>query len=164
DHADADPRPEPTTAQAADRLASELVIMRANLEHAQRLATLGTIAALIAHEFNNLLTPVMSYAQMALAKPGDPELTRKALERAAAGSEKAAQIAGTILDFARDDLEVGAVPGAQSLGHAARSPLPLPGTGVPCGTLESADVAECVRNTLACLARDPLKDGIEFTF
>ena len=40
--------------------------LREQLTESQRLATIGTIAAVIAHEFNNLLTPIVSYSQYAL--------------------------------------------------------------------------------------------------
>src|SRR5687767_1017430 len=73
------------------------------MEHRERLATLGTVAGLLAHEFNNILTPIMSYAQMALASPDDQDLTIKALKRAAEGSERAAQISGVILGFIKQE-------------------------------------------------------------
>jgi signal transduction histidine kinase len=41
-------------------------LLRHQLTESQRLATIGTIAAVIAHEFNNLLTPIVSYSQFAL--------------------------------------------------------------------------------------------------
>ena len=56
--------------------------LREQLTESQRLASIGTIAAVIAHEFNNLLTPVVSYSQYALqsAKSDTPdmELIKKA--------------------------------------------------------------------------------------
>ena len=44
----------------------QLDLVKAELTETQRLATIGTIAAVIAHEFNNLLTPIVSYSQYAL--------------------------------------------------------------------------------------------------
>ena len=44
----------------------QLDYLRHQLTESQRLATIGTIAAVIAHEFNNLLTPIVSYSQFAL--------------------------------------------------------------------------------------------------
>ncbi len=71
------------------------------LSTSERLAELGLWAAMIAHEFNNILTPVLSYSQIALAKPDDRELAAQALERAAAGVERAVVVAELILDFLR---------------------------------------------------------------
>ncbi len=100
-------------------------------ERTERLATLGTLAGAIAHEFNNLLTPVMSYAQMALSSPEDRELATKALQKAVEGAERAAAAASSILGFIRGD-EVHMV----HVGHA-------------------------LRDALGCLAREPVKDGIQ---
>ena len=80
-----------------DLLSARLADLQATLDHQERLATLGTIAGMIAHEFNNILTPVCSYAQMALDSPDDAALARKALERSLTGAERAAKIAGAIL-------------------------------------------------------------------
>ena len=51
------------------------------LAHHQRLETLGTLTSSIAHEFNNLLTPIMGYSMMALEKlDGNEELYDNILE------------------------------------------------------------------------------------
>jgi len=97
----------------------------------QRLVTLGTLAGSIAHEFNNILTPVLSYAQLAQSSPQDSELVQKALRKAAEGAEKAAEIASAMLGLIRD------------------------GEGVT-----SCPVADAVRDALGCLARPPQKDNI----
>ena len=52
--------------------------LKAQVRQAQQLAHLGTVAAMIAHEVNNLLTPIRSYAQAALDSE-DPTLRKKAL-------------------------------------------------------------------------------------
>ncbi len=36
-----------------------------------RMATVGTLACMLAHEMNNLLTPVLSYAKMAARSPSE---------------------------------------------------------------------------------------------
>lgn len=115
----------------------------AAFQHTQRLASLGTIAALIAHEFNNLLTPVMSYAQMALDDPADAALTRKALEKSLLGSQRAAEIASAILAFARADF------------------AELPKQPAEEMTAAQTDVLEAVDAVMNCLAREPAKDGIK---
>jgi signal transduction histidine kinase len=137
-----------------DDLLDQVRRLEATLEHQERLATLGTIAGLIAHEFNNILTPMMSYAQMALGKPDDRDLATKALTKALDGAERAAQIASAILGFVRDD----------------SMDLRTPTRGVRSGTTECgepelahADVRASVDEALACLARSPDRDGIRLT-
>ncbi|RME41196.1 MAG: hypothetical protein D6788_01760 [Planctomycetota bacterium] len=53
--------------------------LQAQVRQAQQLANLGTAAAMLAHEVNNLLTPVLSYAQAGL-ESHDPALREKALQ------------------------------------------------------------------------------------
>lgn len=114
-----------------EAMTERLEQVESDLERLHALATLGTIAGSIAHEFNNILTPMMSYAQMAQQHPEDADLTEKALAKAVEGAHRASEIASCMLGFVRD------APGdAVHIGHA-------------------------VRDTLACLARPPEKDGIE---
>ncbi len=129
-----------------DELRAQVSHLNSVLEHHERLATLGTIAALIAHEFNNVLTPITSYAQMAIARPDDRELTTKALKKAVDGTERAAAIAAAILGFVRDESSC-------TEGRAARF-------DVARGTLR-CNIARAAEDALGCLARDPEQDGIE---
>ena len=43
----------------------------------QALATLGSATCMIAHEINNLLTPLTTYAALAVQNPNDAELAKK---------------------------------------------------------------------------------------
>jgi len=63
-----------------DQLSSEFDLLKRQLRHTQKLASIGTNAAMIAHEFNNLFTPVVAYAQHAL-DTNDVELMKKALAK-----------------------------------------------------------------------------------
>lgn len=109
--------------------------LREQLTESQRLATIGTIAAVIAHEFNNLLTPIVSYSQYALqsakSEKPDMELVCKALSKAFASADKAGKICTAMLALAR---------GESSENRVAIQTL--------------------VDETLMVLARDPQKDGI----
>src|SRR5437764_13378277 len=91
----------------------QLDALREQLTESQRLATIGTIAAVIAHEFNNLLTPIVSYSQYALSsanseKP-DMDLVRKALAKSFQGSSKAGKICNSMLGLARGESTLGQV-------------------------------------------------------
>ena len=44
----------------------ELIEKSRELEHIQRLELIGTMTSGIAHEFNNMLTPIMGYSQMSM--------------------------------------------------------------------------------------------------
>jgi signal transduction histidine kinase len=113
----------------------QLDAVRDQLMESQRLATIGTIAAVIAHEFNNLLTPIVSYSQFALSSAQGPtpdmELIRKALAKAFQSAQKAGKICTSMLSLARGESSFGLV-----------------------------SVQKLVDEVLTVLARDPQKDGI----
>lgn len=72
------------------------------LAHHQRLETIGTLTSSIAHEFNNLLTPIMGYSLMALEQlpPDAEELYDEILEIYNA-SCKAKNIISRLSDLSR---------------------------------------------------------------
>ena len=79
-----------------ESLEGELDGMYRELERTQRLSMLGEVMSVLAHEINNLLTPLRSYTQLALEHE-DPALMRKALERARVAGDQAARITGAVL-------------------------------------------------------------------
>ena len=76
------------------------------LQHHQRLHIIGTLTSSIAHEFNNLLTPIMGYSLMALEKipPEDEELYDNLLEVYNA-SRKAKTIISRLSDLSRKNTD-----------------------------------------------------------
>lgn len=60
------------------------------------------VAAAVAHEIRNILTPVAVYAQMALEAPTDQELVRHALRLSAGGAERARRVAEAIVQAETD--------------------------------------------------------------
>jgi len=100
-----------------------------------RLAAIGTIAAVIAHEFNNLLTPIMSYSQVALksaqSQTPDMALICKALSKAHQSADRAGTICSSMLGLARGE-----------------------------SSTQVVSVQKLVDDVLLVLARDPQKDGI----
>jgi signal transduction histidine kinase len=89
------------------------------------------MAAMVAHEFNNILTPMISYAD--LAESGDERMRDKAVRRAAEGSHRATRICQALLSVARAEEQAPA---------------------------ERVALADVVEETLAAMARDLSKDGI----
>jgi len=113
-------------------------------DHLRRLATVGTVAGLIAHEFRNLMTPVRSYAQLAMRRDDDPELTRKALEAAFEGAEQAVAIAESLMDL------IG-MSAAEAAG----------GGGAPTGaSREWCHVERAVQSTLDSLELELAESGV----
>ena len=72
------------------------------LAHHQRLETIGTLTASIAHEFNNLLTPIMGYSMLALEKlPPEEEELYDGLLEIYNSSQKAKTIISRLNDLSR---------------------------------------------------------------
>jgi len=73
-----------------------------DLAHHQRLETIGTLTSSIAHEFNNLLTPIMGYSIMSLETlpPEEEEVYDNLLEIYQA-SQKAKTIISRLSDLSR---------------------------------------------------------------
>jgi len=72
------------------------------LAHHQRLETIGTLTASIAHEFNNLLTPIMGYSMMVLEKlPAEEEELYEEILEIYETSRKAKNIISRLSDLAR---------------------------------------------------------------
>ena len=66
----------------------------------QTLANLGSATAMIAHEINNLLTPLSSYAALAAQNPGDKALVAKVLDRTTRNCQRASKIMQSLLGMA----------------------------------------------------------------
>lgn len=54
-----------TIEEVMDQLQQRIDQLQASLSQQQKLATLGMVASVIAHEFNNILTPMISYTRYA---------------------------------------------------------------------------------------------------
>lgn len=71
--------------------------LKSQIGKLQALANLGTATCMIAHEINNLLTPLANYAALALKNPDDKALTGKALEKVAQNCRRASKIMESML-------------------------------------------------------------------
>ncbi len=118
-----------------DELGERAERLEKELARSHRLVMLGTLVGTIAHEFNNLLTPVMSYAQLALHDMDDKDLVSKALEKSLNTTDKAANIASALLGFTREGSDDS-----------------------------SCSVQSVLDEALTCMARTPEKDGISCTY
>ena len=87
----------------ADNGDEAIVVPAHELAALERLATLGTLVGSVAHEFNNILTPMLSYAQMARSSAPDSDLRPRALDKAIDSAERASQICSSILGYLQDE-------------------------------------------------------------
>ncbi|MFH1371596.1 MAG: HAMP domain-containing sensor histidine kinase [Planctomycetota bacterium] len=98
----------------------------------ESLANLGSAMAMIAHEINNLLTPLTNYAELSLQNPEDRVLTERVLRKTARNCRQAGKVMEGILALA-------------NAGNVEKVETPLLGL---------------VNGVFDCLCRDFKKDGI----
>jgi signal transduction histidine kinase len=98
--------------EMSEREASEAkrLDLERRLLHRERIATIGTLAGGIAHEFNNIMTPILLYSQVALQDaPADSPLAAD-LTRIVAAAHRARSLVNGILTFSREmDLQQATV-------------------------------------------------------
>lgn len=114
-----------------DRLEQQFGLLKEQTRQAQKMASLGKVATMLAHEINNLMTPVVSYAGYAVTD-GDPELMLKALRMTLKQTAIVTAMSHRILGLA---------------AYETQADQPL-------------EVTEMVEDAQACLFRDLSKDGI----
>ena len=106
--------------------------LKSQLAQIQHLANTGTISHMIAHEINNLLTPLRNYAAVALENPDDKLFVEKALQKTVKNCERASNVMESMLAIANGQAQ------------------------------EKTDVRllGLVEEIFTCLCRDFIKDGI----
>ena len=72
------------------------------LLHRERIATIGTLAGGVAHEFNNIMTPILLYSQLALEGVPPDSALAKDLARVIAAAHRARTLVTRILTFSRE--------------------------------------------------------------
>ena len=98
----------------------------------QALANLGSATCMIAHEINNLLTPLANYAALAVQNPDDKRLAEKALDKTVRNCQRASKIMQSMLAMANGQKQ----------------------------QRESVSVKALVEEVFTCLCRDFSKDRI----
>ncbi len=129
-----DKTPPPQTLEDhVTQLGSQLELLKTQVRQAQQMASLGTAAAMLAHEVNNLLTPILSYSTSAM-QTEDIAFARKALS-------VTAQNARMLISMSSRMLELGAAKPHER---------------------EIVDVQKAVAESRASMCRDFEKDGTSF--
>ena len=72
------------------------------LRHRQRLETVGTLAGGVAHEFNNVLLPIVLYAELALADTDSHSSAHRDIQEVLVSANRAKEVVNKILTFSRD--------------------------------------------------------------
>jgi signal transduction histidine kinase len=102
---------------------SERARLESQLRHEQRLATVGTLAGGVAHEFNNILVPLVLYAEEALEDVDAGHAARPNIERVLRAAKRASDVVSRLLAFGRRMGE--RLPRAVDLSAVVREALDL---------------------------------------
>lgn len=114
------------------RRREETAALKSEVAELGHLANMGVASYMIAHEINNLLTPIGTYAGLALENPDDVELGKKALGKAVRNCERASKIMESMLALANGQRQ----------------------------EKENCRLVELVDEVFGCLVRDFSRDGI----
>ena len=113
-------------------LKQENDILKKENDQLQSLANLGSSAYMIAHEINNLISPITNYSELALQNIDEKKTVKKALEKAIYNSQRISEIMSSIL--------------ALSNGQKQEK--------------KEVVLKELIAEVFTCLSRDFSKDGI----
>jgi two-component system NtrC family sensor kinase len=85
---------------------AQLALTEQQLIRSEKLAMMGRLAAGIAHEMNNALTPILGFTSLLLRKQDQlDEDSLSMLQKIAVSAEKISEMLGNILDFSRKKQE-----------------------------------------------------------
>ena len=87
--------------QAIARDITERKKLEQQLFQAQKMEAIGTLAGGVAHDFNNELTGIIGYAQLALLEPEDSSRWREYVARIPEQGKRAARLISQLLTFGR---------------------------------------------------------------
>lgn len=89
------------TALYKSGMEARLRVSEARLRQAHKLEAVGTLASGIAHDFNNILSAIIGYSEMGLAKVEESDSLHKMLSRIHQAGKRAKSLVQTLLDFSR---------------------------------------------------------------
>jgi signal transduction histidine kinase len=128
-----------TTLGERDALMNEKMLFQTRLAEAQRLDALGKMAGGLAHEINNLLHPIKSFARSAVGAAEDKRA--QYLGRITECADSAQRIVADVLTFARESAKAEAVaPVKTSARRAIESAAAIAAEQLPASVSFSFDV------------------------
>ncbi len=74
------------------------------LQHSQRMDSIGRLAGAVAHDFNNLLTVINGYSEVALADRPEKDSTRRSLVQIQKAGQRAAELTQQLLTFSKKQI------------------------------------------------------------
>ena len=146
--------------------------MEEELRRSQRMESIGTLAAGVAHDFNNLITVIKGYSQLVMEDPSAPS-ARPQLQEIDAAANKAESLTRQLLAFSRQQVMQPRITNLNVIMNGIEKMLRrLIGSDIdfkvlPASTLQSVRVdpgqIEQLIMNLAANARDAMPQGGKLT-
>lgn len=154
---------------AVKRDITEHVKLAEHVQQAQRVESIGRLAAGVAHDFNNMLSPILGYADLLLTQFPASDPRRNQLEQIRAAAESSRDLVGQLLAFSRkqvlsiEPLDLGRVVMElvkmleRTIGEGITVKVDV--RGEPAAVEADPAQIELVLMNLAVNARDAMPDG-----
>ena len=147
--------------------------LQEQLQQSQKMEAIGQLAGGVAHDFNNMLTPILGYAQMEMAKLPSGDSSGSSLEQIHRAAERAADLTRQLLAFSRrqvvepkvlnlNDLIVDLDPMLRRLLGEDIELVTLPSSTLDLVEADPGQIEQVIMN-LAVNARDSMPDGGKLT-
>ncbi len=85
------------------RQKKQIIEQAKTIRHSQKMAMLGTLAAGIAHNFNNLLMPIVTFSEVSLKRLAPDHEAFTCMQQVTRSAQRAKDLVAQILLFARQD-------------------------------------------------------------
>lgn len=153
---------------------SERKHVREQIRHAQKMESVGRLTGGVAHDFNNMLSVIISYADMRMRKLPPSDGIRKDLESILGAARRSASLTRQLLAFSRrrviepevinlDDLVIGMHTMLSRLISEDIELLVLPASGDSLVKVDPSQIEQVMMN-LAVNAVDAMPHGGKLTF
>ncbi|WP_417804519.1 ATP-binding protein [Thalassospira lucentensis] len=154
---------------AERRAAEEQQVLQRQLATSQKLEAVGQMAGGVAHEFNNCLAGILSFAEVARAKIDDPDRVKEYLDHVISLGERATSVADQLLMFSRRRIDQPTNVRVQSVFNEMEKLLTTmlehritlhiwSDDPELCTRVDPTQLSACLLN-LAINARDAMPDG-----
>jgi signal transduction histidine kinase len=163
------PIPEITSVHAYGRDITDQLSLEAQLRQAQKIESVGQLAAGVAHDFNNMLAVIQGYTSLTLLRRDLPDNVAEPLNEILSAAERASNLTRQLLTFSRkQQVDLRTIDLNESIGNLIKMLRRLLGEDVHLQFMPCAETAwvhadlgmiEQVVMNLAINARDAMPQG-----